>query len=69
MISSKGNFKMAEKKIRELWTLKEVVAYLKLPKSTVHLYIAQGKIPSFKVGRHRRFIPEEVEKAVRKMPA
>ncbi|RJP50483.1 MAG: DNA-binding protein [Anaerolineaceae bacterium] len=60
---------MAERKHRELWTIKEVIEYLRLPKSTVNLYVAQGKIPSFKVGRHRRFIPEEVEKAVRKMPA
>lgn len=60
---------MAEKKHRELWTIKEVVEYLKVPKSTVYLYMAQGKIPSIRVGRHRRFIPDEVERAIKKLPA
>ncbi len=56
---------MGEKKIRELWTIKELVAYLKIPKSTVLMYVAMEKIPSIKIGRHRRFIPDEVEKAIK----
>ena len=60
---------MTEKKHRELWTIDQVIAYLKVPRSTVYEYVAMEKIPSVKIGRHRRFIPDEVEKAIRKLPA
>lgn len=59
---------MAEKKIRELWTIKELQEYLKLPRTTTYLLVAEGKIPSIRLGKHRRFIPEEVEQAIRKLP-
>lgn len=52
----------------ELWTLKQLSEYLQLPDSTTYMLVAQGKIPVVKLGKHRRFIPEEVEKALRKMP-
>lgn len=58
---------MGEKKHRELWTLDELLGYLKMPRSTVQLYIAQQKIPSIKIGRHRRFIPDEVERALKRL--
>jgi excisionase family DNA binding protein len=57
---------MGEKKQRELWTFDELCAYLKLSKSTVHLYIAEGFIPFVTVGRRKRFIPDDVEKAIRR---
>jgi excisionase family DNA binding protein len=60
---------MGEKKSRELWDMKQLLEYLKIPRSTAFMYISTGKIPSVKIGRHRRFIPEEVERALRKMPA
>lgn len=58
---------MGEKKIKELWTIHDLIAYLKLPKSTVYLYVAEGKIPCVKIGKHRRFIPDDVEKALRRL--
>jgi excisionase family DNA binding protein len=60
---------MNEKKVRELWTFDELLAYLKMPRTTVYLHISRGLIPSIKVGRHRRFIPDEVERALRRLPA
>lgn len=59
---------MGEKKIRELWTIEELQNYLKLPRSTVYLLVAEGKIPVVKLGKHRRFIPDEVESALRRLP-
>lgn len=59
---------MGEKKIRELWTIDQLKNYLQLPMSTVYLLVAEGKIPVVKLGKHRRFIPDEVETALRKMP-
>lgn len=59
---------MGEKKVRELWTFEELQNYLKLPRSTTYLLIAEGKIPAIKLGKHRRFIPDEVEAALRKLP-
>ncbi len=59
---------MGEKKLRELWTIDELQAYLKLPRSTTYLLVAEGKIPSVRLGKHRRFIPDEVETALRKLP-
>lgn len=59
---------MGEKKQRELWTIVELQNYLKLPRATTYLLVAQGKIPCVRLGKHRRFIPDEVETALRKMP-
>src|SRR5687767_14792862 len=36
-------------------TVEELMAYLKLPKSTVYKLAQEGKIPGQKVGRHWRF--------------
>lgn len=58
---------MGEKKHQQLWDTKDVIDYLRLPVSTVKFYIATNKIPSIKLGRHRRFIPADVERAMRKM--
>lgn len=58
---------MGEKKVRETWTMEQLSEYLQLPLSTAYQLVAQGKIPVVKLGKHRRFIPEEVERALRKM--
>lgn len=58
---------MGEKKLRDLWTIEDLQAYLKLPRSTVYMLVAEKKIPVVKLGKHRRFIPEEVENALRKL--
>ena len=59
---------MGEKKHKELCTIDQVIAYLKVPRTTVYMYVALDKIPSIKIGRHRRFIPDEVEKAIKRLP-
>jgi excisionase family DNA binding protein len=59
---------MGEKKVRELWTFQELQGYLKLPRSTIYMLVAEGKIPSVRLGKHRRFMPDEVETALRKLP-
>lgn len=59
---------MEARKTRELWTIDDLMAFLKLPRSTTYLLVAEGKIPSVRLGKHRRFIPDEVEVALRKMP-
>lgn len=59
---------MGEKKQRETWTIDQVAAYLQLPRSTTYLYVAEGKIPSIRLGKHRRFLPDEVEAALRRLP-
>jgi len=38
-----------------IMTLDEVVAYLRLPKSTVYRLVQSGKIPGQKAGRQWRF--------------
>ena len=59
---------MGEKKQRELWNFDELKAYLKVPRSTIYYYIAIGKIPFVQIGRHKRFVPDDVERAVKKLP-
>lgn len=59
---------MAVKKLENLWTFSELQEYLQIPRSTIYQYISTGKIPSVMIGRHRRFIPAEIEKAVRSLP-
>ena len=39
----------------EIWTIKEVSAYLKLKEKTAYALAAQGRIPGFKVGGSWRF--------------
>jgi excisionase family DNA binding protein len=59
---------VGEKKIRELWTMTDLIAYLKVPRATAYYYISIGKIPFVQIGRHKRFVPDDVERAVKKLP-
>lgn len=52
---------------QRLWTKVEARAYLNIPSSTFELYLAQGKIPKVRIGRHIRFIPEQLMAAVKKL--
>jgi excisionase family DNA binding protein len=64
-----GVKKLLEKKqLGDLWTIEDLQKYLKLPRSTTYLLVADGTIPHVKLGKHRRFIPDEVETALRKLP-
>ena len=42
-------------------TVADVAVYLKIPKATVYKLVRQEKIPAHKVGKHWRFILDELE--------
>ncbi|HPC17199.1 MAG TPA: helix-turn-helix domain-containing protein [Candidatus Hydrogenedentes bacterium] len=44
-----------------IMTLDEVVAYLRLPKSTVYRLVQSGKIPGQKAGRQWRFHRDAID--------
>jgi excisionase family DNA binding protein len=48
----------------ELMTAREIAGILQMRVSTVEGYARRGLLPSVKVGRHRRFIKSEVERAI-----
>lgn len=45
----------------DIFTVDELAAYLKVPKSTVYKLAQDGKIPGQKVGRHWRFQREAID--------
>lgn len=45
-----------------VFTIDDLVAYLKLPKSTVYKLAQEGKIPGQKVGRHWRFRRDTIDR-------
>lgn len=45
-----------------VFTIDDLVVYLKLPKSTVYKLAQEGKIPGQKVGRHWRFRRETIDR-------
>lgn len=55
---------MGEKKLVEdgLMTIEEVAEYLKFTVRQVRFYIQTNEIPSYKIGKHRRFSREKVMK-------
>ena len=48
----------------ELTTSRQVAALLQMRLSTVESYARRGLLPSVKVGRHRRFVRSQVERAL-----
>ena len=42
-------------------TVADVAVYLKIPKATVYKLVRQEKIPAHKVGKHWRFLRDELE--------
>lgn len=48
--------------LKEVLTIEELAAYLKIPKSTLYKVVREGKIPSQKVGRHWRFRKEAIDR-------
>lgn len=48
----------------ELLTADQVAGLLQMRLSTVEDYARRGVLPSVKLGRHRRFIRSEVERAI-----
>lgn len=47
--------------VNPLLSADDVADYLLLPRSTVMKYQREGRIASVKVGKHRRFLREDVE--------
>jgi excisionase family DNA binding protein len=48
----------------ELMTAPQIAEVLQVRVSTVEAYARRGLLPSVKLGRHRRFIKSEVERAI-----
>lgn len=45
----------------EIWTIKELAAYLKLKEKTAYALVAKGEIPGFKVGGSWRFRQSDID--------
>lgn len=45
-------------------TVAEVACFLRVPKSTVYKLARQGELPASKIGKHWRFLREEVQRWV-----
>ena len=50
----------------EIFTIKEVAAYLKLAEKTAYRLASEGKLPGFKVGGSWRFRKSEVDAWIKK---
>jgi excisionase family DNA binding protein len=48
----------------ELMTSSQIAGLLQMRLSTVESYARRGLLPSVKVGRHRRFVRSQVERAL-----
>jgi excisionase family DNA binding protein len=46
----------------DVMTFEEVMAYLRIPRSSLYKLAQEGKIPSQKVGRHWRFRRRAIER-------
>ena len=42
-------------------TITDVATFLRIPKSSVYKLVHEGGLPSFKVGKHFRFVEGEVQ--------
>lgn len=45
----------------DIWTIKELAAYLKLKEKTAYALAAKGELPGFKVGGSWRFKKTDLE--------
>ena len=46
----------------EIMTVKELAEYLKIAEKTAYRFVAEGKIPGFKVGSAWRFRKKEIDR-------
>jgi len=51
--------------LREILTIQEVSEYLQIPVSTLYYLAQKRKIPGAKIGRHWRFLREEISNYLR----
>jgi excisionase family DNA binding protein len=45
----------------EIFNIKEVSEYLKIPVSTIYKLVQDGKVPAIKVGKHWRFMKKDLD--------
>ncbi len=50
-----------DRTMKDLLTLSEVSSFLKVPKSTIYKLARERRLPGHKVGKHWRFVREEIE--------
>lgn len=50
----------------EIMTVKELAEYLKIAEKTAYRFVAEGKIPGFKVGSAWRFRQKEIDEWIKK---
>src|SRR5690242_1242335 len=51
---------MSTSNFTSLCTIQELAAILRCPVGTIYYWISRNEIPFIKLGRHLRFIPEDV---------
>lgn len=56
------NCKGALQTMKEILSIDEACAFLRISKPTIYRYVQRGEIPAFKVGRGWRFHKESLEK-------
>ena len=52
----------------DVMTFEDVLAYLRIPRSSLYKLAQEGKIPSQKVGRHWRFRREAIDRWLEGVP-
>lgn len=55
--------------LEKLLSIDDLVDLLGVPRTTVKMKVARGELPSIKIGRHRRFIPEDIQRWLKKQSA
>jgi excisionase family DNA binding protein len=59
---------MMYEKPPDVMTFEEVMAYLRIPRSSLYKLAQEGKIPSQKVGRHWRFRRQAIDRWLEGIP-
>jgi len=52
----------------EILSIKEVSKYLRIPVSTLYKLTHEGKLPATKIGKHWRFMKNDLEKLFQQSP-
>ena len=58
-----------DEKPGDVLTGEESSAYLRIPKSMLYKFVREGKDPRQKIGRHRRFWEETIDRWLEDLPA
>lgn len=58
--------RISSEKMERLWLIEDVKEFTGIAISTLKLYVALNKIPSLKIGKHRRFDPDEIRKWIKR---